>query len=129
MSDGTLARIEAEASEVAHRELGGALEHPGTLLPGEVHPHPSPFQYVMIAMILCVITAVEIAVSYTEGSIPDSLIVVLLLGMAFIKFGLVAAWFMHLRTDKPIFRNFFILGLVTAVLIYVVSLSTLHVFS
>jgi cytochrome c oxidase subunit 4 len=129
MSDGTLARIEDEASEVAHRELGGALEHSGAMLPGEVHAHPSPFQYVMIAVILCVITAVEIAVSYSEGSIPDSLIVVLLLGMAIIKFVLVASWFMHLRTDKRIFRNFFILGLVAAVLLYLIVLSTLHRFS
>ena len=41
---------------------------------------PTPCQYVMIAVVLVVITAVEIAVSYIEGDIPDGLIVVLLLG-------------------------------------------------
>ena len=128
-SAGTVARIEDEAGPVAHEELGGALEHPPGLLPGEVRPHPSPLQYVIIAVILCVVTALEIAVSYTEGDIPDALIVTLLLGMAIIKFTLVAAWYMHLRTDLPIFRRFFVLGIIAAIMLYLVVLSSLHVFS
>ncbi|MEX0949154.1 MAG: cytochrome C oxidase subunit IV family protein [Acidimicrobiia bacterium] len=103
-------------------------EHAPGLLPGEVRPHPSPVQYVLIAVILCVVTALEIAVSYTEGDIPDSLIVVLLLGMAVLKFALVAAWFMHLRTDLPIFRRFFVLGIVAAIILYLIALATLNVF-
>jgi cytochrome c oxidase subunit 4 len=126
-STGTVARIEEEAGAVAHEELG--LQHPAGLLPGEVRPHPSPLQYVIIAVILCVVTAVEIAVSYTEGDIPDALIVTLLLGMAIIKFTLVAAWYMHLRTDLAIFRRFFVLGIIAAILLYLIVLSTLHVFS
>ena len=51
------------------------------LLPGEVRAHPDPWQYVVVAVVLAVITAVEIAVSYMEGDIPDGLIVVLLLAM------------------------------------------------
>jgi len=127
--DGTVARVEDTVSDVAHDELHGAMEPAPGLLPGETRPHPSPFQYVMIAVILCVVTAVEIAVSYSEGDIPDSLIVVLLLGMAVIKFTLVAAWFMHLRTDLPIFRRFFVLGIVAAIILYLIVLSTLSVFS
>ncbi|MEX0664767.1 MAG: cytochrome C oxidase subunit IV family protein [Acidimicrobiia bacterium] len=111
------------------RERGaGVTEHAPGLLPGEVRPHPSPVQYVLIAVILCVVTALEIAVSYTEGDIPDSLIVVLLLGMAVLKFALVAAWFMHLRTDLPIFRRFFVLGIVAAIILYLIALATLNVF-
>ncbi|MEX1009194.1 MAG: cytochrome C oxidase subunit IV family protein [Acidimicrobiia bacterium] len=96
------------------------------LLPGELRPHPTPIQYVMVAVVLVVITAIEIAVSYTEGTIPDGLIVVLLLGMAFVKFFLVAAWYMHLRTDQPVFRRFFILGSAAAILLYLIVLATLH---
>jgi hypothetical protein len=48
---------------------------------------------------------------------------------AVIKFTLVASWYMHLRTDKPIFRRFFVLGIVAAITLYIVVLSTLHVFS
>jgi cytochrome c oxidase subunit 4 len=129
MSDQTQAELAAsdESTAVAPVEHG-VTEHAPGLLPGEVRPHPSPLQYVLIAVILCVVTAVEIAVSYTEGDIPDSLIVILLLGMAVVKFALVAAWFMHLRTDLPIFRRFFTLGIVAAIILYLVVLSTLEVF-
>jgi cytochrome c oxidase subunit 4 len=101
----------------------------GALLPGEVKPHPEPVQYVMVAVVLVVITAIEIAVSYTEGDIPDGLIVTLLIAMGFTKFFLVASWFMHLRTDKPMFRRFFIVGGAGAILLYLIVLSTLHVFA
>ena len=83
-------------------------------------------QYVIVAVILVVITALEIGVSYTEGTIPDGLIVVLLLVMAFVKFFLVASWYMHLRTDKPVFRRFFVMGATAAILLYLVVLATLH---
>jgi cytochrome c oxidase subunit 4 len=96
------------------------------LLPGEVRAHPDPWQYVVVAVVLAVITAVEIAVSYTEGSIPDGLIVVLLLAMMVVKFFLVASWFMHLRTDQPVFKRLFILGAIAAPLLYLIVLATLH---
>jgi cytochrome c oxidase subunit 4 len=96
------------------------------LLPGELRAHPDPYQYVIVAVVLAVITAVEIAVSYSEGDIPDGLIVVLLLAMMVVKFFLVASWFMHLRTDRPVFRRLFILGAVAAPMLYLVVLATLH---
>jgi cytochrome c oxidase subunit 4 len=99
------------------------------LLPGELKPHPTPVQYVMVAVVLVVITAIEIATSYSEGTLPDGLIVVLLLIMAFVKFSLVAAWYMHLRTDAPVFRRFFMLGAGAAILLYLIVLTTLHALS
>lgn len=98
------------------------------LLPGELRPHPSPFQYVMIAVVLCVITALEVGMYYLEGDIPDALLVGVLLSMALTKFVLVASWFMHLRTDRMIFRRFFIMGGIGAILLYTIVLATLHVF-
>jgi cytochrome c oxidase subunit 4 len=98
------------------------------MLPGEVRPHPQPARYVMIAAILVVATAAEVGLYYLEGEVPDGLIIVFLLMFAVIKFFLVASWYMHLRTDKPIFRNFFVLGIVAAILLYLIVLSTLHVF-
>jgi cytochrome c oxidase subunit 4 len=97
------------------------------LLPGEVVKHPSPFQYVMIAVVLCVLTGFEVAVSYMVGDIPDGLIVALLLAMMAFKFVLVASWYMHLRTDMKIFRRFFIAGGALALTVYVIALTTLHV--
>jgi cytochrome c oxidase subunit IV len=134
MSDDSDEGAVATTEESVERAIERAEEHlparmttpaPG-LLPGELRPHPTPVQYVMVAVVLVVITAVEIAVSYTEGTIPDGLIVVLLLVMAFVKFFLVAAWYMHLRTDALIFRRFFILGAVAAVILYLVVLATLQ---
>jgi cytochrome c oxidase subunit 4 len=80
----------------------------------------------VVAVVLAVITAVEIAVSYTEGDIPDGLIVVLLLAMMVMKFILVASWFMHLRTDQPVFKRLFIVGAIAAPLLYLIVLATLH---
>jgi caa(3)-type oxidase subunit IV len=99
------------------------------LLPGELTHHPSPFQYVVIAMILVVITAVEVGVSYLDGEIPKGLIIVLLLGMGLVKFVTVASYYMHLKTDKPVFRRFFIMAGVGAIIVYTIVLTTLHVWS
>ena len=126
MADGTLEKVEESPSELAHEEWGGAIEPAPGLLPGELRPHPSPLKYVIIAVVLCVVTAIEIATSYLEGDIPDGLIVTLLLGMAVIKFATVAAYYMHLQTDRPIFRRFFILGCVAAITLYAIVLATLH---
>jgi cytochrome c oxidase subunit 4 len=107
-----------------------AVAEPQTpMLPGEVRPHPTPQRYVMIAAILVVATAAEVGLYYLEGEVPDGLIITFLLMFAVIKFALVASWYMHLRTDKPIFRRFFVLGIVAAITLYLIVLTTLHVFS
>ena len=129
MSESTLEAAAGEVRAIEHGELGHAAESVPGLLPGEVRPHPSPFKYVVIAVVLCVITGIEVAVSYLEGDIPDGLIITLLLMMAIMKFWTVASWYMHLQTDKPIFRRFFILGIVAAVLLFTIVLTTFHVFA
>lgn len=118
---------EERAAEAAHGMSAIAPEELA-MLPGEVRPHPSPFQYVMIAVVLCVITALEIGMYYLEGDVPKGLYVTILLSMAVVKFTTVVSWYMHLRTDRPIFRRFFILGLAGALVLYAVVLATLHVF-
>ncbi len=97
------------------------------MLPGEVRPHPTPFQYVMVGVVLVVLTALEVTVSYLTGDIPNGLILLMLLVFMVTKFALVAAWFMHLKTDRPIFRRMFAVGIVAAIVLYGVVLSTLHV--
>jgi cytochrome c oxidase subunit 4 len=128
VSEGTVKVLEEEMSEVAHAELGGVLQAAPGLLPGEIDSHPTPFKYVMIFLILVVVTAIEIATSYLEGSVASGVIVGLLLFFAIIKFALVASYFMHLKTDQPIFRRFFVLGIVAACVLYAIVLTTLHVF-
>ena len=36
------------------------------------------------------------------------------------KFVLVAAYYMHLKTDQPMFKRFFVLGAVAAMVLYTV---------
>src|SRR3954447_12673138 len=113
--------------DLVQGDLAYRMSHAApNLLPGEIRAHPDPWQYVVVAVVLAVITAIEIAASYTEGDLPDGLIVVLLLSMMVMKFFLVASWFMHLRTDQPVFRRFFIVGAIAAPLLYLVVLATLH---
>lgn len=95
------------------------------MLPGEVHPHPSPFQYVMIAVILCVITGVEIAAYYLDKAVPEGALTAILLVSAIAKFFIVTGWYMHLRTDRKIFRNLFIVGFVGTLILYTIVLLTL----
>ena len=110
-------------------EPAPATEPAPALLPGELRPHPSPLRYVIIAVILSAVTAAEVSLYYLEGDVPDALIITLLLAFAIVKFGIVASWYMHLRTDRPIFARFFVLGIVAAVLLYLIVLSSLQIFS
>ena len=85
--------------------------------------HPEPRQYVTIAIVLAVITAIEVIVYYITA-IKD-LLVPMLLVMSVVKFGLVALWFMHLRFDSRVFRRFFLIGVVLALVVFAVVLVSL----
>jgi len=98
------------------------------MLPGELRAHPEPFQYVMIAVILVVITGLEVGTYYLPHDFPRPLYVAILLTFALTKFVTVVSWYMHLRTDRPIFRRFFITGAVGAVVLFTIVLTTLHIF-
>jgi cytochrome c oxidase subunit 4 len=86
----------------------------------EEHGHPTPRKYVGIAIVLAILTAIEVAISYIDSL--RSILVWVLLALAVAKFQLVAAWFMHLRFDNSIFRRLFITGIVTALLVFSVVL-------
>ena len=118
-----VATIDEEKRELAH--------HPERLpmLPGELRPHPTPRQYVLIAVVLVIITGFEVAASYLDGDVNSNLLIAVLVVLAAIKFFLVVAWYMHLRTDLRIFRRMFITGLLLAGAVYMVALSSLHVFN
>jgi heme/copper-type cytochrome/quinol oxidase subunit 4 len=120
---GTPAEREAEAEH----GLSAIRSDELPMLPGEVKPHSSPFQYVMIAVVLCILTAVEVGLYYLEGDIPTALLVGCLLALALVKFIMVASLYMHLSSDKPIFKRFFITGAIGAVLLYTIVLTTLHI--
>ncbi len=87
-------------------------------------PHPGPGEYIRIAVILAIVTAIEVGAYYVT-TLPDSVLVVSLLVMMLVKFALVGLWFMHLRFDSPIFRRLVVGGIILAVAIYTVVLLTL----
>jgi cytochrome c oxidase subunit IV len=89
------------------------------------HTHPTPAKYVGIAVLLAVITALEVALYYI--TMPEWLVVVLLFILATIKFALVAGFFMHLKFDSPMLRRVFLTGIVLAGVVYAVALFTLRV--
>jgi cytochrome c oxidase subunit 4 len=99
---------------------GGELVPAGEQHPvvAEAHSHPGPRQYVLIAIVLVILTAVEVATSYLEGTVNSNLLIVALGIMAAIKFFLVAAWYMHMKQDSRLFRRLFIMGLVLATIVY-----------
>jgi cytochrome c oxidase subunit 4 len=86
----------------------------------ELAHHPEPIVYVKVAVVLTVVTAIEVAIYYVSA-IRDVL-VPSLLALAAIKFALVVLWFMHLRFDSKIFRRLFVFGLVLAILVFGVVL-------
>lgn len=85
--------------------------------------HPEPRTYVTVAIVLAIVTAIEVALSYATAL--GDLVVPLLIISAVIKFALVALWFMHLRFDSPIFRRLFITGIVLALIVFSVYLAVL----
>ncbi|MGI8709018.1 MAG: cytochrome C oxidase subunit IV family protein [Actinomycetota bacterium] len=78
--------------------------------------HPQPGQYIKVAIILAVVTALEVAIYYVDAL--RDVLVPLLLAFAVIKFIMVALWFMHLRFDSRMFRRFFVTGIVLALVVF-----------
>jgi cytochrome c oxidase subunit 4 len=84
--------------------------------------HPTPAKYIQIAVILTVITAIEVAIYYVEGL--RGLLVPILLVLSVTKFALVVMFYMHLRFDARLFSTLFVGGLLlgAAVLIALMTL-------
>src|SRR4051812_21081319 len=83
------------------------------------HLHPQPRQYVMIAVVLVVITGIEVAISYATG-LNSNVMIGLLLVLAVSKFALVVAWYMHLKTDARVLTRWFLTGLVLALIVFMI---------
>jgi cytochrome c oxidase subunit IV len=91
------------------------------------HVHPSTKEYVRIGMILVVLTAIEVWISYS--GLPHGLMIALLFFFAFVKFALVVMWFMHLRFDDVRYSRFFIMGFVGACILFLVVLLLFKAFA
>ena len=74
---------------------------------GEVHEHPTWKQYKWVALILTVITIVEVWVYYIPAFVASRLFVPALLTMSAVKFAIVVLFYMHLKYDHKVFRALF----------------------
>ena len=82
-------------------------------------------QYIVIALILAVITAAEVTLSYLD---VGPIFVPTMLVLMAIKFLTVVSYFMHLKFDNRIFTFLFYSGLGLAVSVYVAALFTFRFF-
>lgn len=81
------------------------------------HAHPGPKTYVMVALVLSIITALEVAVFYIPALSPVLVPILLLLSAG--KFILVVAFYMHLKFDSRLFSGVFVAPLVLAMLVVI----------
>ncbi len=92
--------------------------------------HPSDGTYWKVGAILGVLTALEVSTYFISETPYESDAAPLLIGgllvMMVAKFITIISYFMHLKFDNKIFRNVFVSGLVLAVGVYLVVLTTLH---
>lgn len=90
------------------------------------HHHPTPAQYWKIAVVLGVLTAIEVALYYVNLSYDLGLFnAILLIVLATLKFVIVVAYYMHLRYEKATLSKFFTGGFVLAASLYTVLLAAL----
>lgn len=95
---------------------------------GDAHePHTSNRTYVLIAVVLAVVTAVEVMVFYIEALRP--LLVPILLTLSAAKFFLVVGFFMHLKYDGNVLRGVFVGSLAVAASIIVAMMAIYGVFT
>jgi cytochrome c oxidase subunit 4 len=85
--------------------------------------HPKPLQYVKIAVLLAVLTAIEVGLYYINNSLSLGWVnTAMLLVLASLKFVIVIGWYMHLRFEKPTLSRFFGFGFVLALSLYAIVL-------
>jgi cytochrome c oxidase subunit 4 len=88
------------------------------------HTHPGAAEYVKIAIILTVITAVEVGVYYVEALRP--IIGPVLITLSVAKFALVVMFYMHLKFDHKLFTWMFMFGMATATFTIVALIALFH---
>ena len=98
------------------------------VLDGAVEEYPSDWRYVKVAIVLAVITAIEVT-TYTHEDTWGDFAVPAILGMMALKFFGVGWYFMHLKYDKKILTWSFYSGVVLALLVYLAVLFVFNFFS
>ncbi|MGE3270309.1 MAG: cytochrome C oxidase subunit IV family protein [Chloroflexota bacterium] len=99
----------AAHAPAAHAPAAHAPAHAASqampLHAGEEHAHPGSQTYIVVALILCAITAIEVWVYYIPALLPY--IFPILTVLSVVKFVMVVGWFMHLKFDHISFTWYF----------------------
>ncbi|MFV0316966.1 MAG: cytochrome C oxidase subunit IV family protein [Microthrixaceae bacterium] len=99
------------------------------------HAHgPTDGQYFQIFWVLFALTALEVSTYFWEdwlgeGDVVRRVGVGVLLVIMLIKFTMIAGIFMHLRFDAALLRRVFIFGLVVALAIYTIMLTSMNIWT
>ncbi|HTI64590.1 MAG TPA: cytochrome C oxidase subunit IV family protein [Gemmatimonadaceae bacterium] len=88
---------------------------------GEMHEHPTWKQYKWVALILTLITILEVWAYYMPAFVASPAFVPTLLIMSALKFAIVVAFYMHLKYDHRLFRGLFT-GPLTIAMATIISL-------
>jgi caa(3)-type oxidase subunit IV len=92
----------------------------------EDHAHPTPGTYLKVAVVLFILTALEV-LAYELARRPGAplhevvgpIVVPILLVLSAAKFALVAMFYMHLKQDPRLFSNLFVWPIVIAATVIV----------
>lgn len=97
------------------------VQQEGGIHAGEEHhssqDHPTPRFLVNIAIVLAIITAVEVALHYIDA--VDPILVPLLVILSAIKFAWVCWYFMHLKWDNRMLTWIFVAGFFIALAVFI----------
>ena len=95
----------------------------------DAHAGPTNKEYVVVAIVLAIITSVEVSTYFS--SVIDWGVVLMpgLLVLAAVKFYLIAAYFMHLKYDRKVLRRVFAAGIVLAIAVYMVVMLAFQLFN
>jgi cytochrome c oxidase subunit 4 len=92
--------------ESQHGQTTQALSTEAEL--GAVHEHPTWSTYWKVALILTLITVVEVWCYYLPSFTATAYFVPTLLILSLIKFAIVVMFYMHLKYDAKLFRALFV---------------------
>jgi cytochrome c oxidase subunit 4 len=110
--------MDATSTDLPQR--GGAAPAPEAHGADASHDHGDGI-YIRVAVILGVLTAMEVT-TYTHESTWGDLAIPAILIMMTIKFVLVVMFFMHLKDDPKLLATVFSFGLGLAVAVYLMTL-------
>lgn len=81
------------------------------------HEHPTLAAYVRIAIVLAIITAIEVAIYYIPAF--ESMLVPMLVALSAIKFVMVVGYFMHLKFDDKLLTFTFTAALIASLVVFI----------